>query len=156
VEPWRSESHPGKQLLLAVGLLAVGVVLAGAARNGPAGNVGVKAAFLLGLLLLALGIVGLVMAGKQTVVVDPGPRTITVEDSGLFSKRRTIAFDEVREVAVGYQGRRSNRVQTYYLRLTLGNGRKYSLFAPGRFYEGASDRSVVEGWQARLERYIAG
>ena len=63
---------------------------------------------------------------------------------------------EIREVTVGYQGRSSNHVRTYYLRLTLRNGREYSLFAPGRFYPGASDRSVVEEWRSRLERYVGG
>jgi hypothetical protein len=27
-------------------------------------------------------------------------------------------------------------------------------FSPGRFFEGASDRSTVEGWKRRLEEYL--
>jgi hypothetical protein len=33
-------------------------------------------------------------------------------------------------------------------------GEEYPLFAPGRFYDGASDRSIVEGWKLRLEKYV--
>jgi hypothetical protein len=42
----------------------------------------------------------------------------------------------------------------YYLVLKLRNGEEYPLFAPGRFFQGASDRSVVEGWRRRLEDYL--
>jgi hypothetical protein len=39
--------------------------------------------------------------------------------------------------------------------LKLRDGEEYPLFAPGRLYDGASDRSIVEGWKLRLEPYIS-
>jgi hypothetical protein len=45
-------------------------------------------------------------------------------------------------------------VTIFYLVLKLRNGEEYPLFAPGRFFEGASDRSTVEGWRQRLEEQI--
>jgi hypothetical protein len=45
-------------------------------------------------------------------------------------------------------------VTIYYLALKLRSGEKYPLFAPGRFFPGASDRSTVEAWRQRLEEQI--
>jgi hypothetical protein len=56
-------------------------------------------------------------------------------------------------VSVGYLGRKSNFGQTSYLVLKLANGQEYPLFAPGRFYPGASDRATVESWRQRLQGY---
>jgi hypothetical protein len=38
--------------------------------------------------------------------------------------------------------------------LTLKGGEEYPLFSPGRFFEGATDRSIVAGWKERLEQYL--
>jgi hypothetical protein len=73
------------------------------------------------------------------------------------SGRQTLAAigsAVVGEISVGYLGKKSNNVQWYYLVLKLRGGETYSLFAPGRFHEGGSDRSVVEGWRRRLEEYL--
>ncbi len=45
-------------------------------------------------------------------------------------------------------------VRKYHPVLKLKDGEDHPPFAPGRFYKGASDRSVVEGWKARLEKYL--
>jgi hypothetical protein len=39
------------------------------------------AGFLLGVLLLFIGVAGFLLSGKQTVVVDPKSRRITIEDT---------------------------------------------------------------------------
>jgi hypothetical protein len=57
-------------------------------------------------------------------------------------------------VSIGSLGKKSNFVQTYYLVLKLANGQEYPLFAPGRFYPGASDRATVESWRERLQGYM--
>lgn len=120
----------------------------GTGGNAPAG-------FLLGVLLLVIGVAGFLVIGKQTVVVDPAMRRITVEDSDLFgTKKRSIPFSDVVGVGIGYLGKRSNYVTWYYLAPRLRDGKEYALFSPGRFYKGASDRSTVEGWR-RLERCLA-
>jgi hypothetical protein len=155
MEPWRSESRPAKQSVLAIGCTVLGAVFVVGFRHMAGANTGVKAGFLLGLLLVGLGLVAFVMQGRQTVVVDPATRTITVQDKTFFgTRRRGIALDDIADVGVGFLGRSSNYVKTYYLELTLRSGGRCSLFAPGRFYEGASDRSVVEGWRDRLLGYM--
>jgi hypothetical protein len=156
MENWKSESNPGKQTALAAVCAGLGLVLIAGFHNfdGP-GMTNSKAGFLLGFLLFFIGATGFLVRGKQTISVDPEARQITVEDKTYFGvKRRSIRFHDVADVSVGYLGKKSNYVTQYYLVLKLSSGEEYPLFAPGRFYNGASDRSVVEGWRARLEKYI--
>jgi hypothetical protein len=155
VQKWISRSSYLKQTALAIGAVVVGLVLMYGFRHVQ-GNGDMLAGFLLGVLLLVIGAAGLAVAGTQTVTVDPAYRRIVVEDRTLLGARtREIAFTEVRDISVGYQGKKSNFVQTYYLVLKLTSGSDYALFAPGRFYAGASSRSAVDGWRRRLQEYMA-
>jgi hypothetical protein len=144
-----------RQTALAIGSLAVGLVLMVGFRHYH-GDSNMLAGFLLGVMLLAIGAAGLLVSGTQTVVVDPVLRRIVVEDKTVLrgGKRREIAFGEVTGVSIGSLGKKSNFVQTYYLVLKLTNGQEYSLFAPGRFFPGASSRTTVEGWRQRLQGYL--
>jgi len=152
---WTSQSSAGKQIAVSIACSLVGLVLALACRDFRTAGGDATAGFLLGVLLLVIGVAGLVTSGRQTVVVDPALRRIKVDDSNfLGEKTRVIAFSEVTQVSVGYLGKRSNFVTWYYLALTLRSGEKYSLFSPGRFFKGASDRATVEGWRKRLEGYV--
>jgi hypothetical protein len=156
METWRSQSSPAKQLALAIGCAAVGLALAIGFRHST-GSVGSDAfaGFLLGVLLIVIGVAALLTSGRQTVVVDPLLRRITVEDATVLrTKNHTIPFSDVASVQIGFMGKKSNFVSFYYLRLKLHSGKDFSLFAPGRFFPGASDRSVVEGWKRRLEGYL--
>lgn len=156
MEPWKSESNPGKQTLLAIVSIALGLALAVGFRHfDGSGLTNSKAGFLLGFFLFVVGIVAFLARGRQTVVVDPATQSITIEDNSPFgSRRRSIRFGEVAEVGIGYIGKRANFMKFYYLVLKLRSGERYPLFAPGRFYPGGSDRSVVEGWRLRLENYL--
>jgi hypothetical protein len=156
MDVWKSESNPVKQTALSLGCLLIGLVLAFGFRNlsGP-GLTNSMAGFLIGVLLLLIGIWAFLAEGQQTVVVDPGMRRITITDKNRFrTKTRTIPFRDIVHISIGYLGKKSNYVTFYYLVLKLINGQEYPLFAPGRFYEGGSDRSVVEVWRLRLEQYI--
>lgn len=154
MDVWRAESSPVKQTAMSVGCLVVGAVLAYGFRNY-SGNQNSLAGFLLGILLLVLGIAGIVMFSKQTVIINPNKRMITVTDTGfLVRKQKAIYFDDIEEIGVGYMGSRKNHVNWYYLALKLRSGGGYNLFTPGRFYDGGSDRSTVEGWKYRLEQLI--
>lgn len=153
---WESQSNRGNQLVLSLVCVVIGVVLAVGFRHfhGP-GMSNTLAGFLLGLLLLLIGLSALVMNGQQTVVVDPAVRAITVRESNIFkTTMRAIPFHDIVDVHIGYLGKRSNYVNFYYLILKLRSGEEYSLFPPGYCYAGASDRSVVESWQQRLETYL--
>ena len=153
---WKSESSPGKQLAMTIASAVVGVVLLIGFRDFGVTGSNAKAGFYLGLLLFVIGLAGFFYSGKQTVVVDPKKRQITIEDSGLFrSNKRVVRFGEIDEISIGYLGKKSNYVSCYYLILKLKTGEDYPLFAPGRFFEGGSDRSIVEGWRQRLQQYMS-
>jgi len=150
---WTAQSQPGKQTLAAGFCAVTGLVLLYAFRHFS--NLDTKAGFLLGLLLLVIGVWGLRISGTQTITIDPKTRRITIQDKHrLGSKLRTIRFDEITRVGIGYMGKPSNFVQWYYLILTLRSGERYGLFSPGRFYDGASARCNVEAWRDRLEAYL--
>ncbi len=156
--PWTSQSSQGKQLAVSVGCALAGSVLAAGFRDFGSLRSNSGAGFLLGLLLLGIGVWGLFAAGKQTVTIDGGTRLITVDDVRLIggAKQRIIPFGDVLDVTLGFLGKRSNLVKNYYLVLRLRSGESYALFAPGRYFEGSSDRTVVEGWRDRLLGYLAG
>ena len=149
------KSSRGRQTALAIGSIAVGLVLLIGFRHYRDDS-DLLAGFLLGVLLLVIGAGGLLVGGTQTVVVDPVLRRIVVEDKTVLggAKRREIAFGEVTGISIGYLGKKSNFVQTYYLVLKLTNGQEYSLFAPGRSYPGANSRATVETWRQRLQGYM--
>ncbi len=152
---WITQSSSAKQAALSVACSVVGLILAFAFRHFSDFGSNAMAGFLLGLLLLLLGVAGFLLSGKQTVIVDPKARRIIVEDSNRFgTKKRTILFSDVVGVGIGYLGKKSNRVEWYYLVLELSNGEKYSLFPPGRFFEGGSDKSTVASRKQRLEKYL--
>ena len=154
MQTWTSRSRRGRQAAWAVGSAAVGLVLMVGFRHFR-GDSDMLAGFLLGVLLLGIGVAGLLATGTQTVTVDPSLRRIVVEDRTLFGeKTREIGFAQVSAVSVGYLGKKSNFVQTYYLALKLTDGRDYALFAPGRSYPGAGDRATVDGWRRRLQEYL--
>ena len=158
MDTWVSRNNPRLQTAVAAGCSAAGVWLVVAARDGVTWAWSdATAGFLLGVLLLVCGVAAFLSGGRESVTVDPHSRSITVEDAGGFSgRKRRIAFDEVEDIGIGYLGRASNFVRFYYLLLRLKSGEDYALFAPGRFYPGASDRTIVEGWRLRLQGMIDG
>jgi hypothetical protein len=152
MELWKSESSSGKQWATALASVAAGLVLVVGFRDFRAAGNNALAGFLLGLLLLSIGLMGLLYSGKQVVLIDPVRRRITVEDSNVLGgKTRLIPFDAIDDIGIGYLGKSSSYVRCYYLVLKLRSGESYALFAPGRFFAGASDRLIVEGWRQRLQ-----
>jgi hypothetical protein len=154
MDMWKTQSNPGKQTMLSVASAAGGLILMIGFRDFGGFGSNAMAGFLLGVLLLAIGIPGLLLSGRQTILIDPATRRITIEDSNRFrTKKRSIPFSDIAGISVGYLGKRSNFVTWYYLVLKLKNGEDYPLFAPGRFFEGASDKATVTSWKERLETY---
>ncbi len=155
MDVWKAESNPGKQSALSAVCLIAGLALMFGFRSFHGSGTNEFAGFSLGVLLCILGVWNLVTSGKQSVTVDPNTRQIIVEESFVITVRRhAILFSNVVGVSIGYLGKSSNAVTWYYLVLKLSNGKEFSLFPPGRFYEGGSDRSTVESWQKRLEQYL--
>jgi len=155
MDVWTSQGNPRQQMAAALACIVIGVVLAIGFRDFGNSGANAFAGFLLGLLLLVIGVAGFLVCGEQTVIVDPRTRQVTIEDTNRFhSKKRLISFSDITGIHIGYLGKRSTYVTRYYLILKLRNGENYTLFAPGRFYEGSSDRAVVMGWKKRLEDYL--
>jgi hypothetical protein len=142
-------------MLLSVACALAGLILVVGFRDFRGFGITAMAGFLLGLLLLLIGVGAFLVSGRQTVVIDPKARCITIEDSNrLRVRKRSIAFSDITGIGIGYLGRRSTRVAWYYLVLTLKSGEEYALFSAGRFFEGGTDRSVVASWKQRLEQYL--
>ena len=158
MEPWISQSNQGKQNALSLLCIAAGLVLLISFRHHiHSATTNELAGFLLGALIFIIGIAAIATTGKQTIVVDPLTMKITITDETRFRKKvQSIPFKDIIHIGIGYLGKRSNFVNFYYLVLKLRTGEEYPLFSPGRFYQGTSDRGTVEGWQQRLESYLAG
>lgn len=156
MDSWRSESNSGIQTALSLASIVVGITLVLGFRHfDGSGMTNSLAGFLLGLLLLLIGVSAFVVRGKQVIVVDSGVRQIIVEDTNLFgTNKRLIPFSDIVDTGIGYLGRASNFVIFYYINLKLMNGEEYQLFTPGRFFDGGSDRSVMESRRQRLEECL--
>jgi len=156
MDSWRFESNSGKQTALSLASIVVGITLALGFRHfDGSGMMNSLAGFLLGLFLLLIGVSAFVVRGKQVIVVDPRVRQIIVEDTNLFgTNKRLIPFSDIVDTGIGYLGRTSNFVTFYYINLKLMNGEEYRLFTPGRFFDGGSDRSVMESRRQRVEECL--
>ena len=140
---------------VAVVCAVVGLALMSGFRHFDSAGSDAFAGFLLGVLLLVIAIAGFLVSGRQKVSVDPAARLITIEDSRYIRhKERSILFDDITHVGIGFLGKRSNFVTWYYLVLKPSSGEEYPLFAPGRFFARGPDRATVVGWQRRLEGYL--
>jgi len=150
------ESSTIKQTTLSLGCVVFGLILAYGFRNfDSTGMTNSLAGFLLGMLLLVIGISAFLVRGKQTIVIDPKARRIVIEDKNYFrNKKRLISFSDIVNTQIGYLGKKSNFVSFYYIVLKLRSGKEYSLFPPGHFFDGGSDRSVMESRRRRLEEYL--
>lgn len=156
MDPWKSESNPGKQTMLSLACALTGTVLVIGFRHFHDPDMtNSLAGFLLGILLLVIGIAAFLARRKQTVIVNPKARRIVIEDSKpLGTTRRVIPFVDIVDTGIGYLGKPSNLVTFYFIVLKLRNGENYPLFPPGRFFEGGSDRSAMESRRQRLEAYL--
>ncbi len=155
MDVWESRSDSRRQTGLSTACLLVGLVLAIGLYNYGASGSNQQAGFLLGVVLTLIGAATLVVGGRQSVVVDPNSRTITISDHRLAgARRRIIAFSNVKAVQLAYLQTRSHQVLQYFLQLQLHDGEHYPLFAPGRLYPGARDPVLVTGWKTRLEQCL--
>ena len=155
MDTWKIESSPGKQVALAWIIVFVGLILLIGFRNfDSSGLTNSFAGFLLGLLLLLIGIATLLMGGKRTISVDPQAHSILIKDASRFGqKERSIAFDEVGGAYVDSLGDKEGGSISYDVVLELKMGESVSLFRPA-YFEGTLDRSVMESRCRRLEEYI--
>jgi hypothetical protein len=151
------ESNTNKQNAITLASILISMILIIGFRNfDSTGLTNSLAGFLLGLLLLLIGISAYLMRGKQTITIDPQSKSILIENTNRFgTKNKLIPFNDIVDIGIGYLGRKSNFVSFYYLNLKLRSGKKYPLFSPGRFYEGGSDRSNMESRKLLIQEYIS-
>ena len=113
------------------------------------------AGFLLGLFLFLLGLAALFAHTKQTMVFDRCKQQIVIEEmTRKGTRKRIILFQEIAGSSMGYFGKPSNCVNFHFIRLHLRSGEQYILFAPGRFYDGCSNRQIMEARKEQLELWI--
>lgn len=149
-------SNPTKQALLTIAVIIVGLILAIGFRNyDDSAFTNSLAGFLLGILLILIGIPGLITLGTETITIDTNTRCILIENVNRFRKKnKLIYFMEIAEVFVGCQGKRSSGTMSYYVCLRLNTGEVYNLFYPS-YYDGRWDKSVAESRCNRIQEYIA-
>lgn len=146
---WVSESSRPRHTAAVVVVMAVGGALAYGFRHfeGP-GLSNSLSGFLLGWLLLAIGIGNLVAGGQQTITVDSRRRQIVIEGkSWLISSRKVIAFMDISRLHVGEFGDREGGSISYHVVLELKTGQSIPLFFA--FFDGQYDRLAA---QARCDR----
>lgn len=153
---WETRSNNQQQTMISLACLVLGAVLLVALHDYGASGSNSHAGFLLGVVLLGLGLATLLAGGSQTVQVDMHKREIRVLDQRITgSKSRTIAFDEVQGIEVGCLQTRSKHALRYFLQLQLASGESYALFSPERSYPVAANPAVVAGWKTRLQAMLA-
>lgn len=146
---WTSQSRPALQRIAAIGIGAAGGLLVIAAgHDGPGDR---RAAFWLGVLLLGLAVTAVASAGRQSVVVDPQHGIVTVTSRTMFGERhRVMALADISDIRLQRVGTASGGIVFYSLDVRLRGGGRVTLFAPGRFFPGSTNRTTVSGWRERL------
>jgi len=152
---WKIESSPIKQLIMTIAIIIAGIVLMYGFRNYDAsGFTNSLAGFLLGVLLLLIGVPGLLAISKETITVFPKERKILIENNNLFRKNiRNIFFNEIESIHLSTLGNKTDGSRSYYLVLELRSGKSFPLFFPA-YYTGRFNRAIAEDRRRRLENYI--
>jgi hypothetical protein len=153
-QPWVTRTNAGVQGLATAAMLLLGAALAYGFRHFERGVwSGMLAGFLLGLLLLLVGIANLVMGGSQCITVDPRRRCITVTGTSRWSRScRRIGFDEIADVSVGELGDREGGSVSYHVVLRLKSSKTIPLFVA--FFDGQWDQRVAEQRCQRLRQMV--
>jgi hypothetical protein len=138
---------------MALGCSVIGLILIARCHDFIRMDTGRFAGLLLGILLLFIGALALLLGGNRTIIVDPRARRIVIEDTNRFRKKhRSIVFGDIIDTHIGFLGKFPTHI--YYLVLKLRSGEQFSLFPPGYFFDGGSDKSSMERRKLRLEEYL--
>lgn len=151
---WITESNSAKQTVTSVVLVITGLILAIGFRHfeGP-GLTETLSGFLLGLLLLFVGLASLLFGGKEVITVDTKKRSIVLAGKNRFSeKTKVIRFNEIADVYVGEFGDQEGGSISYHVVAKLKTGKEVRLFFA--FYDGQHDKSVAESRCQRLAQCL--
>jgi hypothetical protein len=148
---WRTESNAGTRTAVSVVAVVAGLALTIGFHQfeGP-GLTGSRAGFLLGIMLLALGLGMLLLAGKQVITVEAKSRRVVIENINRFGKSaKEIHFDEIADVYLGELGDREGGSISYHVMVRLKTGKEIALFKG--FFDGSYSKPTME---ARCHRLI--
>ncbi len=77
-------------------------------------------AYLLGLLLTFLGVIGVLMIKETSTIINPLQRRIIYQTKGLFnSDKKNFTFEQIKELKITRVGKASNFSQMYFLNFIL-------------------------------------
>ena len=98
---------------------------------------------------------GIICPYQKTIVFDRGKPQIVIEEmTRKGASKQIIPFQEIAGSLMGYFGKPSNCANFHFTRLRFRSGEQYILFAPGRFYDGCSNRQIMEARKEQLELWI--
>ena len=148
---WAIDSNPVKQTLLSVVCFIMGILFIVITKDF---KISVwdnnSAGFLLGVMLLIIGVAALLQNNKRLIIVQPSKRQIFVEDNSRFGrKERLIFFDDIEDAYIDSLGSFSEGSISYDVVLKLKNGKHFPLFRPAVF-DGAWDKNVMEARREKL------
>ncbi len=151
---WVTENNRTLQTVVSIGATVVGLLLTIGSRQTGGSSIETRAAFLLGLLLLVVGLGTLIFAGQQTVTVDAKTQRISLEHKNRFRTRsKHIRFNEIADAYVDECGDNEGGSMAYHVVLQLKSGQNIALF--NGFFDGRYNKSVMEAHRQRLMGYIS-
>lgn len=107
--------------------------------------------FLLGILLFVLAFASLFSPYHEVTTIDPLHRTLLIESTTLFGKKKkTISADTIESARVSFIGKASNFIEnTYYISLHMRDGSRFPLFLSG-YYDGRGSENALREQLTRL------
>lgn len=154
MDEWTLTSRPAYQRFFSLTLAVVGGLLMWLSHRPPNNS---ATAMWLGVFLTVTGLASALVAGHETVTVDPRAETITVTtDNAFTSDTRIVHFTQIENIRMNRLGSATNGMVFYSLTVELRDDKPLTLFAPGRFYAGGMNRATVDGWRSRLWGAVRG
>jgi hypothetical protein len=154
-EPWITKNNSLNQTVAMSVMIVAGIVMTWGFGhlNGDWSTERISG-FLLGMLLTAIGIAGVIAGGETIITVDSKSQTIkTTSRSMLGLRTDIIKFRDIEKFTIGSLGDRDGGSIRYYVIAKLKSGKEKSLFLG--FFEGSLDRSSMETRRDRLNACLA-
>lgn len=149
------ESKPAANMLLYVVISVVGFLLMYLARDFIHGGTNVLCGFLLGCMLLGIGIMAMVVGESRTVELDERRKRIVLDVKRRVGGGRQfiMPFSDIKGFGIGMQGKASAGSRLYDVVVRLHSGKEIYLFG-GCVFEGRLSREWVEGVRGEFESAV--
>jgi hypothetical protein len=149
------QSKPGQTMLLSALCALIGLVLAIGFRKYTQMNSNEFAGFMLGMLLLSLGVLGLLIRESRTIELDERRRRIMLDVRRSLggSRRIVIPFSDIAGFGIGLQGKPASGTRYYDLVVQMRDSREIHLMG-GCVFEGRMDRQWIDDLRRRFEQAV--